>query len=343
MRNQLIISLDKLAENYLKLKSISNKDCGAVVKAHGYGLGVKLIAERLLASGCNNFFVATLEEAVELRQAINQANIFVFHGLMENEQKMFENHNLIPVLNNPHQLRLWPKNLKAAIHIDTGMTRLGFSAEELSKISGFNIALVMSHLTSAEDVKNISNQTQLTKLQTLSANFPNSLKSLANSSGIFLGKPYHFDLCRPGIALYGGNPTPALKNPMQQVVKLLAPILQINIINSERGIGYNSTYIVKKGDITATIPLGYADGIMRTLSNHGYCYVYNTKLPIIGRVSMDLITIKINDLPPEQRRVGQMVEILGESYNICDMAKDAGTIEYEIITRLGNRFERIYV
>lgn len=341
--NKLTVSLTAIAANYHMLQNrLGPAECAAVVKANGYGLGALPVADKLQNEGCKRFFVATVEEGILLRKVVKDHEIYIFHGAQENEVNDFIGHNLTPVLNNPSQLMSWPKELAAAAHFDTGMTRLGFSAENIDEVKTHNIKLVMSHLASAENIHDSKNVAQLAEFQHIASSFPNAIKSFANSYGVYLQSDYHFNLARPGIALYGGNPLPDQTNPMSNVVKLEAPIIQIHEIQKNKTVGYCATYEAKPGDIIATIPLGYADGILRALSNRGKVFAEGYELPIVGRISMDLVTIKINNLPPEKRRIGQQVEVLGEHYNICDMARDAATIEYEIITRLGNRFERVY-
>ena len=343
--NQLIVSLRAVGNNYRKLKTVINagsSHCAAVVKADGYGLGAKMVIEKLAAAGCRKFFVATYEEGMNLPKDNQARKIFVFHGAQENELQGLQQRGLIPVINNKQQLKLWPKDLPCALHFDTGMTRLGLSEAEIDEAKTYNPILVMSHLACADEPQNPKNQQQLEAFKKIAAHFPTAEKSLSNSYGIFLGADYHFGLARPGIALYGGNPTPASANPMQPVVTLTAPILQIHEITKPQSVGYGADYSAEKGDIIATIPIGYADGILRTLGNKAVFHHGNHELPVVGRISMDLITIKINNLPPALRQLGVKVEILGEKYTITDMARDAGTIEYEIITWLGNRFERIY-
>lgn len=331
--NKLTISLDAISDNYHRLSE--KAWCGAVVKANGYGLGAAPIAQRLEKEGCGSFFVATLEEAVQLRQTLKTSEIFVFHGAQGKECLIFQEYGLIPVLNNKEQLKDWPNELPAIAHFDTGMTRLGFSEKETGLLQGYNIIMLMSHLANAEDAANPNNKKQLDLFNKIGSTFPDKPKSLANSAGIFLDPQYHFELARPGIALYGGL-------NMNPVVTLTAPIIQIHEIIRKQQVGYGGDYTAEKGDIIGTIAIGYADGILRKLGNRGKFHVDGIEVPVVGRVSMDLITIKLNNLPPERRKIGELVEILGKNYTITDMADDAETIDYEIITRLGNRFERVY-
>jgi alanine racemase len=342
-KSKLFISLNAIRNNYLRLqKQLGGADCGAVVKANAYGLGLEPVALALQSAGCQTFFVAHLEEGIELREILSEAEIFVFHGVQKGEINQFVAYNLFPVLNNPEQLENWDAEYPAAVHIDTGMTRLGFDIEQIELLRGQNLNLIMTHLACAELPQSPSNYAQLQYFDNVAKQFPHVRRSVANSYGIYLGKEFHANLARPGIALYAGNPTPAKKNPMENVIRVTAPILQINRLADDSSIGYGATYMAKKGDVVATLAIGYADGLMRSLSNKGKCYIQNYETPIIGRVSMDLITIDVTNVPEIFQKVGQDVEILGNHYTISDAAKAAGTIEYEILTNLGNRFERVY-
>ncbi len=325
-------------------KQMKGKECAAVVKANAYGLGIKPVAEALWAEGCKKFFVALMEEGAQLRQVLPDAEIFVLHGINDAEERAhFEHFNLTPVLNNRGQLEIWPKDRAAAVHFDTGMTRLGFKKSEAGLLMQNKIKLVMSHLSCAELPKSPYNYNQLIEFNEICELFPSFPKSLANSYGIFLADEFHHNLGRPGIALYGGNPTPyAATNPMQSVVNLRSKIIQVNHVTEKRGVGYGASYTARPGDIFATIPCGYADGLLRTLSNRSKVYAAGHALDVVGRVSMDLITVKINNLPESLQKNGTEVDIIGNEYTICDMARDAGTIEYEVLTRLGNRFKRVY-
>jgi len=303
--NKLTISLDAITANYKTLKNdFTGSECAAVVKADGYGLGMTPIAKRLSKEGCRKFFVATMEEGIELRKSI-QDQIYVFHGAQKDEIKDFTAHNLIPVINNSAQLEIWPKDKPCVLHFDTGMTRLGFN--DLLSMKAYNVVMIMSHLACADESHDGKNSEQLENFHKIAAAFPQIPKSLCNSSGIYLSPKYHFDIARPGIALYGGH-----NREMRNVVTLTAPIIHIQQISKTSTIGYGAEYECVPGDVIATIPLGYADGILRSLNHKGRVYSGDYELPIVGRISMDLITIKINNLPLEQRRLGTMVEILGE-------------------------------
>lgn len=342
-KSKLTISLTALKNNYQRLqKQLGGAESAAVVKANAYGLGLEPVAITLADAGCRTFFVAHLEEGIELRAILPEAEIFVFHGIQKDEKRIFVEHQLFPVINNPEQLENWDEKYPAAIHIDTGMTRLGFNIEQIGFLKNQNINMLMTHLACGEQAKNPANYAQLQFFDDVAKMYPTVRRSVANSYGIFLGREFHANLARPGLALYGGNPTPSKPNPMENVVRLTAPILQVNHLQDDSSIGYGATYMAKAGDVIATIAVGYADGMMRAVSNKGKCYIQNYEAPIVGRVSMDLITIDITNMPEIFQKVGQDVEILGNHYTISDAAKAAGTIEYEILTNLGNRFERVY-
>ena len=356
----LIINLKNIQHNYKKLKkACPNSDIGASVKANAYGLGIHKIAPILLHSGCKHFFVANCDEGIRLRSIIEKdSNIYVFHGVFRNETTDFLQHNLIPVLNHLEQIEIWQesasnlnKTLPCILHIDTGMHRLGLQKNEVMGLDldfhtkNLDILYVISHLTSAEDIDSTHNKIQLELFNRLSAKFINSAKSLANSSGIFLGPNYHFDLIRAGAAIYGIDPTPYI-NPtiIKPVVSLFAPIIQINSLLPGESVGYNRTYTntSKKSCSIATIPVGYADGFLRHFSNKGKVLVGGYEAPIIGRVSMDLTIIDLSKIPNDLIHLGQKVELLGENLTADKIAKLCGTNSYEILTSLDSRYERIY-
>ncbi|PCJ22985.1 MAG: alanine racemase [Rickettsiales bacterium] len=356
----LQINLQTIKENYIALRKLCiGSEVGAAVKANSYGLGASRIAPVLQESGCKHFFVATCEEGVDLRQTLRgDANIYVLNGVFQNELEYFINHNLTPVLNNPEQVEIWQhyaarhgRRLPCFIHIDTGMHRLGFSSAEASELeldllrNNLDILCVMSHLASAEEVDNPFNKTQLERFTQRSAKFGDIKRSLANSSGIFLGRDYHFNLARPGAALYGINPAPYLENlTLKNPVKLSAPIIQLRDLPPGESVGYNSTHTNRRGDSCsiATIAIGYADGLHRALSNKGVLYINGFEAPIIGRVSMDLTAIDLSNIPKNDVFLGQMVEVIGENSSPDELAKFCGTNGYEILATLGKRFKKIY-
>ncbi len=364
LRPILEINLKTIQENYLALrKECPGAEVGAAVKADCYGLGMKKIAPVLKNSGCKHFFVAHLEEAMRLRNYIGEsvnknAEIYVLSGVSKAEFGIYDSHNLLPVLNSLEQIDLWynyaksvSRQLPCAVHLDTGMNRLGLSAEEIDKFyhdeysQYLNITCVMSHLLAADEPSNPVNEKQLELFYKYIQKFGLSKKSLANSNGIFLRNEYHFDIVRPGAALYGLNPTARANDPVIKVpFKVSAPILQLRNVRPGESVGYNATFVNKNShDIkTATISIGYADGIRRILGNDGMCYIKDYPVPIIGRVSMDLITLDVTNIPESELFAGKLVEVIGKNMTPDKMAKMLSTNYYEIITSLGNRFNRVY-
>ena len=355
----LTINLSALVENWRILGStVGSSTCSAVLKANAYGIGITQAGSALYRAGCNSFFVATAEEGAELRSTIGpNAIIMALNGaLKENTNSLIE-HNIIPVLNSLDQVDLW-KNLAnkqksklfSCIHIDTGMNRLGLSKEDvpklikrLERLSNIRISLIMSHLACAEDQENQKNKQQLSSLFRLKKGLPSAKLSIANSSGIFLGSDFHLDMVRPGAALYGINPTPSNVNPMQEVVHLKGKILQVRRIDSPQTVGYGATYLADSPRQIATVAIGYGDGYLRSLSNRGVGVLGGIRVPVVGRVSMDLLTLDITNANPEYSKPGEWVSFIGGGISLDEIAYNAGTIGYEILTALGNRYSREYV
>lgn len=337
---ELTVHLAAIRRNWALLnKKSGNSECAAVVKANAYGLGVIPIAQALWQEGARLFFVALLEEAIELRAILPKARIAVLNGLLEKDDRHFVQHNLIPVLNSVEQVTRWNPIYPYILHIDTGMNRLGISLKEAAHLPG-NPYAVMSHLACADKPENKLNHAQYLAFNRIRKRFPDSKASLANSAGVLLKKCYHFDIVRPGCALYGINPRPGLTNPMENVVTLTAPILQVHTAEANGTVGYGATAKVKKGTRIATIGMGYADGYLRSLSNSGEVAVDGKRCKIIGRVSMDLIMADITHLPASASL--KQAEIIGPSIPVDKVAKAAGTIGYEVFTRLGSRLHRRY-
>jgi alanine racemase len=342
MRGKLTISLNAIRNNYQLLNQKTDQAvCSAVIKADAYGLGMKPVAENLHDTGITNFFVALLEEGIELRQILPEATIYVLNGILPNEEKLFLEHNLVPVLNDKSQTELWQNGKLCALHVDTGLNRLGFNLNDFQKFD-LNVQLVMSHLACADTPDSWINKLQLQRFTEASQKYPDAKKSLAASDGIFCGPDYYFDMVRPGAALYGLNPTPSQQNPMQQVVQLSVPVLQTRIVEQDGFVGYAATKEVKKGQRLATVSLGYADGFFRSLSNAGRLYYKDIALPVLGRVSMDVITVDISALPENALNAGDWLDVFGPNQSPDQLAKAAGTIGYELLTALGQRFERVY-
>jgi alanine racemase len=351
----LEVDLAAIARNYALLKGkLAGGACAAVVKAGAYGLGVKAVAPALFDAGCRDFFVATLDEAIELRAVLDDGdeprvllgdhNIYVFHGMRERQNKDFTHHRLIPVLSSHEQIRHWNNSGPCALHIDTGMNRLGLPPEEARDLQPAtrNLQLVMSHLACASEPQHPMNEQQLGAFTAALAHFPRIPASLANSSGIFLGERYHFALARAGCSLYGISPDTARPNPMENVVTLSAPVLQYRFVKTRQSVGYGATASVPAGAVLATVELGYADGFLRHLSNHAHGFAAGYRVPLVGRVSMDMVSLDVTGVPEHLRTPDLRIIFIGREQPVDALAKDAGTIGYEVFTRLGSRVQRVY-
>lgn len=352
---RLTIDLRAIVANWRRLSEVAAPaEVAAVVKADAYGLGAARVAPALARAGCRDFFVARVAEGVELRAILPWARIFVLDGLATGGAEDLAEAELIPCLNQPLEVERWAdqarrgrRRLPAALHLDTGMTRLGFSAAAARRLAAnpspdLDPVLVMSHLACAEEPDHPLNAAQLDRFEDLAALFPGLPRSLANSSGIFLGAPWCQDLCRPGVAFYGVNPTPGRPNPMLPVVGLSAPVLQVHEVDAPGSVGYGATHPTGPGTVIATVPVGYADGFPRTGGGAKVWFV-DREVPIAGRVSMDLMGLDVSALGPGAVRPGRPVELLGGADGIDRLAGAAGTIGYEVLTRLGRRFERVYL
>jgi len=327
--------------------------CAAVVKANGYGLGAVQVARSLLAAGCRKFYVATLEEGVALRSALGpEPEIAVFNGPPSGTGAEFVAAHLTPVLNDPGQIETWesvsigPEKSAAIIHVDTGLNRLGLSQAELmtfaERLCQPPYSMLISHLACAETPGHPLNPIQRDRFVADRRLLPGTSAGLAASSGIFLGADYHFDEVRPGAALYGVNPCPGRPNPMRPAVRLSAKVVQLRQIDRGESVGYGAAHVMDGPGILATAAIGYADGWPRSLSHHGCGWLAGTRVPLLGRVSMDLATFDVSAVDPAALRAGALIELLGDHYGVDDVAADAGTIGYEILTALGSRYHRIY-
>lgn len=334
MTATLNVSLKAIAENYTLLKTkAAPAECAVVVKADGYGLGLEPIARVLWKAGARFFYVALLEEAIALRGLLPSAQIAVLNGIDHANRKERDYYQLISVMNHHG-------NLPGILHIDTGMNRLGFSVKEAEKLpGGLPDGRIMSHLACADTSEHPMNEEQFKQFDHIRKSFPAAKASLANSSGIFLGKKFHFHQVRPGCALYGINPTPNKKNPMQPVITLTAPILQIRHVDENDTVGYGATAKVKKGARLATIGLGYADGLLRSIEGKGEVIIAGKPAKLLGRVSMDLVVADISHLPEGKYTEA---EIIGQKFDANHLAQAANTIGYEVLTRLGARFKQNY-
>lgn len=359
----LTIDLGALIANYQHLRErAAPAECAAVVKADAYGLGLAQAAPALWQAGCTTFFVATLAEAEALRALLPGAIIYVFGGLLPGTAAAFHECGLRPVLNSEDEIREWAaycaaagEKLSCAVHIDSGMNRLGLSPAEVDAVaragelwSALSLTLVMSHLACADDPSHGKNASQRRHFDTLRAKLPQAIASLANSAGILLGPDFAYDLVRPGIALYGGHPQRRGDNPFRAVVHLEGRILQVRDVPAGETVGYGATRTLERPSRIAVISVGYADGIFRALStkdgeNGLVVHLGPHPAPIVGRVSMDLITVDVTDVPEAHARRGAWVELIGPNVSAHDFAIHAGTIDYEVLTNLGLRAVRRYI
>jgi alanine racemase len=314
------------------------------------------VSRALAEAGCDTFFVARLYEGVALRRALPQSRIFVLDGCPSGTGAALIAHNLTPILNSLHQIDTWAfeartrrSELNAAIHIDTGMNRLGLPADELSLLSSqalerlkhINVVLIMSHLACSEDPSAKMNREQLARFRAALAALPRAPTSLSPSGGVCLGREFAFDLVRPGIALYGGNPQPAKPNSFKTVVRLTGRVLQLRRVDRGESVGYGATFHAERPATLAAVGLGYADGLMRAIGNRGAGAIDGIRAPVAGRVSMDLITLDVTGIPSAE--IGSEVEFIGDTISLDDIAAVAGTATYEILTNLGKRLPRNYV
>lgn len=362
-RAVLQIDLGALKANWATLNAASGSaECAAVVKANAYGLGIEEVVAALAREGAKTFFVATLQEALRVRAQVPGAIVYVLDGYLAGAGDYYAGFNIRPVLSSLGEIEDWSRFAStkgrrhpAAIHIDTGMNRLGLSAGEVDQLAArldlldpFYVAMLMSHLASADEADNPLNRTQLARFEALRRRLPERRASFANSGGIFLGPDYHFDLVRAGIAIYGGRAFVGAANPMRTVVRLIARILQVREAAPGETVGYGASYHLTRPSRLATIACGYADGFLRALSGDDahpgpVGYIGEHPVPVVGRVSMDLITVDVTDVPEHLVHRGGFVEVIGDRVTLDDLTDRAGTIGYELLTRLGSRVHRVYV
>ena len=356
------IDLDAIVGNWRQLKARlgPNADCGAVVKANAYGLGASRIAPVLAAAGCRHFFVVTIDEGLDLAPLLPGAAVVVLAPIIPGNEALIARSGLIPALNALRDVEAWSAfarvqsaPLPALLHVDTGMRRLGLTPDEVARIAadpgmleGVSIRLLMSHLACADEPRHPLNDRQLAGFIAAKARLAAAgiapPASLANSSGIFLGPQYHFDLARPGAALFGIAPLPDEPNPMAPAVRIQAKILQVRDVDAPDTVGYGATHRVSRPGRIATIASGYADGYPRSLSNAGTCFIGEHRVPVVGRVSMDLTAIDVTGVPETLARPGGLVDLIGPLNPLDDVAAAAGTIGYELLTRIGARAHRVW-
>jgi alanine racemase len=352
----LEIDLAGITENWRRLVAALKPGtvAAAVVKADAYGLGMARVAPHLAAAGCGLFFVATLDEGIALRRLLPSVEIAVLNGLLPGTGGEFSRARLIPVLNDLGEIAAWraravTRALPAMIHVDTGMTRLGLGAAALAEIArapallaGLELRAILSHLACAEDAAHPLNARQLAAFRAALALLPPAPASLAAGSGVFLGADYHFDFVRPGAVLYGVNPTPGRPNPMAQVIRVKGRILQVRDVDSGASVGYGAAHRMERPGRIATVAIGYADGWLRSASHRGSAGIAGQRAPVIGRISMDLMTLDVTGIDPALARAGAFVDLIDEIHGVDEAAAAAGTIGYEMLTALGRRYHRIY-
>lgn len=358
----LTIDLVALKENWKTLRARSGAaECGAAVKGNAYGLGIAPVARALWDAGCRSYFVARPKEGEELRALLPEATIYVLDGLFAGQAEFYAKLDLCPALISIEEAREWAgfgrvygRKLPCALHVDTGINRLGFSLAEFEALladgftmDGLNVCLLMSHLACADDAPHPMNARQAEAFRSVRARLPGVPASLANSSGIFLGDGFTHDLVRPGIALYGGNPTPGATNPMQAVALLAGTVMQLRDVAPGETVGYSATWTAPRQSRVAVLGAGYKDGIPRALSSRASdgparVFISGRRCAVIGRVSMDMMAIDVTDLPPSSVTRGTRAELIGSNILIDEAAAWAGTISYELLTRLGSRYARLY-
>jgi alanine racemase len=355
----LTVDLDAIAANYrLLVERAGGAVVAGVMKADAYGLGMPRVAPALVRAGCSVFFTAHVDEGIRLRGIVPATStIHVLHGPPPGTAADFIEHRLTPVLNDPGQVREWRalcarlgRRLACAVQVDSGMSRMGLAPADLDALgdprdwlAALEPVLLMSHLACADVPSHPMNARQRARFDAIRAHFPAMPASLANSSAVFLGPDYRYDLVRPGAALYGINPQPGASNPLRQAVSLDARIVQVRTIHAGDAVGYGARYVADGTRRIATIAVGYADGWLRAQSGRGCAYIDGVRVPIAGTVSMDSITLDVTGIPDARLQPGMTVELLGAHQHVDDVAAAAGTIGYEVLTRLGGRFERRYL
>ncbi len=357
----LTVDLGAIEANWRALvRRAMPSECAAVIKADGYGCGIEQVAVALAKAGCKTFFVADLGEARRARAVAPEPAIYVLNGLLPNTASAYADFRAQPVIGSLVEMAEWDAFCSAsqwrggaALHVDTGMNRLGITLEEASALApriragSHSITLLMSHLACAETPEHPLNQRQISAFREVRVLYRGIPSSLANSSGIFLGDAAHCDMVRPGVALYGVNPTPGQPNPMRAVIELQARIVQVRQVPRGESVGYDAGWTAKQATRLAVAAIGYADGYPRAASASDQApgsdaIVAGMRCPLAGRVSMDLLAIDITELPSGSPKHGELATLIGGEITVDELAAAAGTIGYEVLTSLGRRYHRIY-
>ncbi|MCC6777867.1 MAG: alanine racemase [Hyphomicrobiales bacterium] len=357
----LAIDLDAIAANWKMLAGMTVPvECAAVVKGDAYGCGLEPVTRKLMQAGCSTFFVADVAEGRRVRALAPEATVYVLNGMMPGSAHAFAESNLRPVINSVTELAEWDAFAAttswrggAALHVDTGMNRLGITTDEAIAIAarvqseGHGFTLLMSHLACAETPAHVMNERQVRLFRDIRIHYRGVPSSLANSSGIFLGGTLFCDMVRPGVALYGVNPTPAKKNPMRPVVTLMGRIIQVRTVEKGDTVGYAAAFAAPRASRIAVVAVGYADGVLRSAAAAkgkpaAELVIAGKRCPLAGRVSMDLLAVDVTDLPEGKVRRGDLATFLGDGMTVDELAAGMGTIGYEVLCRLGGRYERVY-
>jgi alanine racemase len=357
----LTIDLGAIEDNWRTLqRRAMPAECAAVIKADAYGCGIAKVAHHLALAGCRTFFVADLAEARAVRAVTDEPAIYVLNGLMPGTAAAYAELHARPVIGSLVELAEWDAFCAthhwrggAALHVDTGMNRLGISVNEAAALApriraeNHGITLLMSHLACAETPKHPLNDRQIRLFREVRLLYRGIPSSLANSSGIFLGNAAHCDMVRPGVALYGVNPTPGRSNPMRAAIRLEARIVHVRNVAKGETVGYGAAWTARHAARIAVVAVGYADGYLRAASASNEApgadaIVAGKRCPLAGRISMDLLAIDITALPDKAARRGDLVTLIGDEITVDDLANAAGTIGYEVLTSLGQRYHRVY-
>lgn len=360
---ELTIDLDAVMANWRHIASCApGANCAAAVKADAYGLGMVPIAQALWSAGCNTFFVAHPQEGAALRAVLPQACIFVLNGFLPGTDELYLANHLAPVLGSREEVDAWLTVAakqhgaeRPALHVDTGMNRLGFRPERFAQLctdksllAKLRPQLLMSHFACADEPDHPLNQVQIEAFGAATALLPEVPASIANSAATLAEKDLHYDMARPGVALYGGRPHPTKSAPLRDVITLSARIIQVRDVGKGETISYGAGYHLTSDRRVATLCLGYADGLHRIAgSSDGQtghiCYVGDYPAPILGRVTMDLIAVDVTDIPAKLTQRGALVEVLGPRASLANAATCYQSIDYEVMTSLGQRMKRRYI